>query len=208
VAPLAAEGRFKQARTASQLAPILERYGVDIGAYVLGAGTLEPRKNLRRLIAAHASLPDDLRRRHPLLIVGPRGWEEREVLTAAAGSEDVRLAGFVPDDDLAALYAACTLFCYPSLYEGFGLPVLEAMAAGAAVVTSNVSSLPEVGGDGVAYVEPEDERSMTKTMERLLCSRSERRSLAARGRRRAEVFTWERFARALIEELERAAGRP
>jgi glycosyltransferase involved in cell wall biosynthesis len=116
----------------------------------------------------------------------------------------VRLAGYVPDADLAALYAGCSAFCYPSLYEGFGLPVLEAMAAGAPVVTSDISSLPEVGGDAVAYVSPEDERSIETTLERLLRSPEERAELSRRGRARAAQYSWERTARLMLEELERA----
>jgi alpha-1,3-rhamnosyl/mannosyltransferase len=201
VIPLAADARFYQARPSEEVAA---RHEVSAGAYVLAAGTLEPRKNLLRLIRAHAALPDELATTHPLLIVGPRGWEEQEILRAAAGSDGVRLAGFVPDDELAALYAGCSVFCYPSLYEGFGLPVLEAMAAGAPVLTSNVSSLPEVGGNAVAYADPEDEHAIAAGLERLLRSPDERARLAALGRERAREFSWERVARGVLEELERA----
>jgi glycosyltransferase involved in cell wall biosynthesis len=202
VIPLAADARFYEARPSEQVAP---RHGVAPGAYVLAAGTLEPRKNLLRLIRAHAALPAPLRGAHPLLIVGPRGWEEQEILRAA-GSEGVRLAGFVPDDELAALYAGCSVFCYPSLYEGFGLPVLEAMAAGAPVLTSNVSSLPEVGGEAVAYVDPGDERAIAAELERLLNSPGERARLAQLGRERARGFSWDRVARGVLDELGRARG--
>jgi alpha-1,3-rhamnosyl/mannosyltransferase len=185
---------------------VTARHGVEAGAFVLAAGTLEPRKNLLRLIRAHGALPLELGRAQPLLVVGPRGWEEQEILRDAAGSDGVRLAGFVPDDDLAALYAGCSVFCYPSLYEGFGLPVLEAMAAGAAVVTSRVSSLPEVGGDAVAYADPEDERSIADALERLLRSPGERARLAALARERAGEFSWERTARGVLEQLDGAAA--
>jgi glycosyltransferase involved in cell wall biosynthesis len=127
------------------------------------------------------------------------------VLEAAGRDEHVRLTGFVPDDQLAALYAGCSVFCYPSLYEGFGLPVLEAMAAGAPVVTSDVSSLPEVGGDAVAYVDPRSDAAIGAALERLLRSPGERRELAERGRERAGGFSWASTARALLAELERAA---
>jgi alpha-1,3-rhamnosyl/mannosyltransferase len=205
VVPLAAAERFGRGADDSRLRELAARHGVEAGAYVLAAGTLEPRKNLRRLIRAHASLPAELRRRHPLLIVGPRGWEEGEIFGEAAGSRDVRLTGYLADDDLAALYAGCSVFCYPSLYEGFGLPVLEAMTAGAAVITSDVSSLPEVGGDAVVYVRPEEETSIAQAMERLLRSPDERERLAAKARLRAAEFSWDRSARSVLEELERAA---
>ena len=207
VVPLAAGPRFGEPATAHEIGAVTRRYGVEPGGYVLATGTLEPRKNLQRLIAAHAALPEQLRQAHPLVIVGPRGWEEDGILAAAGERRaDVRLAGFVPDGDLARLYAGCSLFCFPSLYEGFGLPVLEAMTAGAPVIASGVSSLPEVGGDAVAYVEPKDEHSIATTLERLLRSPEERAALAERARRRATDFSWERCARQLLGELEAAAA--
>jgi alpha-1,3-rhamnosyl/mannosyltransferase len=205
VVPFAADRSFHDPGVPERLTSVARRHGVEPGRYVMTTGTLEPRKNLARLIRAHATLPPEVRREHPLLIAGPRGWEEREIMDAAAGADGVRLAGYVPDEELAALYAACTVFCYPSLYEGFGLPVLEAMAAGAPVVTSQVSSLPEVGGDAVVYVDPEDEGAIGAALERLLADPAERAELAERGRRRAAEFSWERATRAVLSELERAA---
>jgi len=204
VVPFAAHPRFHHPPTGTDLDEVTRRYGVDPGAYVLASGTLEPRKNLVRLIRAHGGLPEELRHTNPLLIVGPRGWEEEELLRAAAGAPEVRLAGFVPDADLAGLYGGCAVFAYPSLYEGFGLPVLEAMAAGAPVVTSRVSSLPEIGGDAVAYVSPEDESSIEAALEGVLRSPEERAEMARRGRVRARRFSWERTARLVCDELDRA----
>jgi glycosyltransferase involved in cell wall biosynthesis len=207
VVPLAADRRFQRQRTSAEVERTAARYGVTAGSYVLSAGTLEPRKNLLRLIRAHGALPPELRGDYPLVIVGPRGWEEQQIIRAAADAEAVRLTGFVTDDDLAALYAGCTVFCYPSLYEGFGLPVLEAMASGAAVITSHVSSLPEVGGDAVEYVDPADEGSIAAILERLLRSWDERDRLARAAKQRAETFSWDRVAQALLHELEGAADR-
>jgi glycosyltransferase involved in cell wall biosynthesis len=204
VVPFAASRLFHDPPHGPELEAIGRRYGVEPGAYVLASGTLEPRKNLVRLVGAHSRLPHELRREHPLLIVGPRGWEEEEIMRVAAGAPDVRLAGFVPDADLAGLYAGCALFCYPSLYEGFGLPVLEAMAAGAPVVTSSVSSLPEVGGEAVAYVEPVDQESIRGALERLLSSPEERAELSSRGRVRAAGYSWKRTAELICAELETA----
>jgi glycosyltransferase involved in cell wall biosynthesis len=207
VVPFAADARFHAPPAGAELAAVAGRYGVEPGGYVLASGTLEPRKNLVRLVRAHARLPEELRREHPLLIVGPRGWEEEELLRVAAGAQGVTLAGFVPDADLAGLYAGCSAFCYPSLYEGFGLPVLEAMAAGAPVVTSQVSSLPEVGGDAAIYVHPEDEDSIRAALDELLRAPEKRAELSERGRARAAEYSWERTARRVLEELELACGQ-
>jgi len=203
VVPFAADPRFGRERAAEELVAAARRYGVEPGRFVLAAGTLEPRKNLSRLVEAHAGLPNDLSSAHPLLIVGPPGWELEEALPAVR-SPRVKVAGFVPDEELAALYAACSVFCYPSLYEGFGLPVLEAMQAGAPTVTSSVSSLPEVGGDAVVYVDPRDEAAIRDALERLLRTPAERADLAARARRRAGEFSWERTARNVVEQLKLA----
>jgi glycosyltransferase involved in cell wall biosynthesis len=206
VMPLAADARFGGAAARAAVEEVARRHGVEPGGFVLAAGTLEPRKNLLRLIRAHGGLPVALRERHPLLFVGPRGWEEDEILAAAAESrEHVRLPGFVSDADLAALYAGCSVFCFPSLYEGFGLPVLEAMASGAPVIASNVSSLPEVGGDAAVYVDPHDDDAIRAALERLLTSPDERTELSERGRRRAAAFSWNSAAEKLVAEIQAAS---
>jgi glycosyltransferase involved in cell wall biosynthesis len=170
--------------------------------YVLAVGTLEPRKNLGRLIEAWSRLPSDVRSSHTLALVGPSGWELDEVLAPVrAAKDDVRLVGFVADDDLAALYERCAAFCYPSLYEGFGLPVLEAMQAGAPVICSNTSSLPEVGGDAVAYVNPLEPDEIARVLERVLGDPDERARLAAAGRERAQRFSWDDTARQTFEAV-------
>jgi glycosyltransferase involved in cell wall biosynthesis len=185
----------------------LRRYGIE-QPYVLFTGTLEPRKNLPRLIDAFAMLPDELRDSHRLVIVGLRGWETAEIDSALARlGQQVITPGFVPDADLVNLYRAATLFCYPSLHEGFGLPVLEAMQCGTPVLTSNVSSLPEVGGDAAAYVDPRDTDAMRQALERLLQDEDERARLAARGPQQASRFSWQRSAQELVHVLREAAGQ-
>jgi glycosyltransferase involved in cell wall biosynthesis len=170
--------------------------------FVLCAGTLEPRKNLVRVLDAYARLPDRLRERHFLVLVGPRGWEFDEILErAGALGERVKLLGHVPDDDLAALYMLCEVFCYPSLYEGFGLPLLEAMSAGTPSITSNVSSLPEVGGQAVRYVDPTSVEEIAAALTDLLESEPERQRLGERAREQAALFSWERAAHELVRHL-------
>jgi glycosyltransferase involved in cell wall biosynthesis len=174
--------------------------------FVLAVGTLEPRKNLPRLVEAYRRLPEPLQSAHPLLVVGRVGWDAAETLSALRALGDrCRLLGEVGDGQLAALYQRCTVFCYPSLAEGFGLPVLEAMATGAAVVTSNRSSLPEVGGDAVEYITPTDTDSIRAGLERVLADPDRRAALRAAARERARQFSWDRHAGLTLEALERAA---
>ena len=174
--------------------------------YVLAAGTLEPRKNLERLLDAWAALEPALRDEHELVLVGPTGWEADAIL-ARAHSGGVRVTGFVSDDELAALYGGCTAFCYPSLYEGFGLPVLEAMRAGAPVITSNVSSLPEITGDAALLVDPLSAEAIGAALSALLTDPGRRARLGEAGRARAEQFSWERTAIVLRDVLRRIGAR-
>ncbi len=172
--------------------------------FVLAVGTLEPRKNLPRLVAAYRSLPLELQERHPLAVVGALGWETGETLDALRSlGPRCRLLGYVSDADLAELYRRCAAFAYPSLGEGFGLPVLEAMAEGATVVTSDVSSLPEVGGDAVLYADPRDVGSIARALLRALSEDTS--ALRERARARARGFTWASFTQAALTTLERVA---
>jgi glycosyltransferase involved in cell wall biosynthesis len=172
--------------------------------FVLAVGTLEPRKNLPRLVAAYASLPLELQQAHPLVVAGAHGWSVRPTIAALAslGNRCI-LLGHVSDAALSELYGRCAVFCYPSLGEGFGLPVLEAMAAGAPVLTSRVSSLPEVGGDAVEYCDPESQASIGDGLRRLLDSPVLRSELSRRATKRAVLFSWDRTATDVVEMLER-----
>jgi glycosyltransferase involved in cell wall biosynthesis len=174
--------------------------------FVLAVGTLEPRKNLPRLVEAYRALPDPLQAAHPLLVAGRVGWDAATTIESLRGLGDrCRLLGPVSDAELAALYDRCTVFAFPSLAEGFGLPVLEAMQGGAAVLTSDRSSLPEVGGDAVEYVDPTDAASIRVGLERLLRDPGRRTALRIAARERAAQFSWERHAELTLRALERAA---
>ncbi len=176
--------------------------------FVLAVGTLEPRKNLPRLVQAFASLPQELQAAHPLVVVGALGWQTGETLAALRSlGTRAHTLGFVSDAALAELYRRCAVFCYPSLGEGFGLPVLEAMSAGAPTVTSNLSSLPEVGGDAAVYVDPRDTASIAAGIERVLRDEALRRRLRELGPRRAAEFSWERFAAQTLELLQSPGKR-
>jgi glycosyltransferase involved in cell wall biosynthesis len=170
--------------------------------FVLAVGTIEPRKNLPRLVSAYASLEPALQERHPLVVVGEVGWDAAETLSSlTALGERAQLLGSVGDAELAELYRRCAVFCYPSLYEGFGLPVLEAMAAGAAVLTSPVSALPEVGGEAVAYADPTDASSIARELGSLLGSEQRRAELGAAARERALRFDWDDTAAVVLGVL-------
>ena len=202
VAPLA----VAPALAPNSLAGVELPPGVPAEGFVLAVGTLEPRKNLPRLVAAYRRLPAALQDVHPLVVTGRLGWDTGETVAAldSLGVRAIR-TGFVPDEQLALLYRSCALFAYPSLGEGFGLPVLEAMAAGAPVLTSDRSSLPEVGGDAAAYCDPTDESAIAAALAALLGDPARRARLAAAGPPRAAGFSWGETARIVLETLERIA---
>ena len=171
--------------------------------FVLFIGTIEPRKNLDILFDAYGALPDTVRREFELVIAGPIGWASA---ATRARLQEFRHLGYLPEADIAPLTAAATVFAYPSLYEGFGFPVVQAMAAGAPVVTSNVSSLPEVTGDAAVLVDPRSSSELRDALCRMLLSPELRADLAARGRARAEAFRWEKCAAESLRFFERIAG--
>jgi glycosyltransferase involved in cell wall biosynthesis len=174
----------------------LTSYGLTPGRYVLWVGTIEPRKNLDALIDAYSRLG---RTDVTLALVGPRGWNEDLRAKLAPIEDRVRVLGFVPPSDLPALYAHAAVFCYPSLSEGFGLPVLEAMAAGAAVVTSKGTATEEVlGGCGLA-VDPHDPEAIADALAALIDDDQERERFGVAARARALTFTWARTAELTLE---------
>lgn len=173
-------------------AEVRRRYGLG-GDFVLDVGSVEPRKNLPRLIAAIERLRGQPATADIMLVhAGPEGWLSNGV-TAAPG---VHFLGHVPREDLAALYGLARVCAYPSLWEGFGLPVAEAMACGCPVVTSNVSSLPEVAEGAAVLVDPGSVEAIAAGIARLWTDEPLRADLARRGRERARNFTWERTAHA------------
>lgn len=194
---LAADSRFHP-RCADTLSPILAGLGLTPGGYVLSVGTLEPRKNLSTLFAAYAGLPACLRQRYPLVVAGLNGWNTEGLMQAAAGliqRGELRLLGYVADELIPPLYAGAAAFCYPSRYEGFGLPALEAMASGVPVITSNKTSLPEVVGDAGIMVDPDDVEGMRERLRQLLEDQAYADELGQRGLVRSQTFSWDRCAR-------------
>lgn len=189
-------------RAPDETNPVLAKYGLRHGQYFLAVGTLEPRKNLIQGLRAFRSLPERLRASMPFVIVGMKGWLTEGIeaeIDALESRGQVRRLGYLATEDLLCLYAGAAMLLYPSVYEGFGLPALEAMASGIPVITSNRSSLPEVVGDVGIMIDPEDERGFAEAMHRLADDRAERATRAAAGVERARRFTWARCA----EETER-----
>ncbi len=175
--------------------------------YVLFVGTLEPRKNLVRLIRAYrrvaaTGLP------HALVLVGALGWHHDALMReiALSGPGEIALTGPLSPRDLDAVYRAADVFVYPSLYEGFGLPVIEAMARGIPTVTSNTSSLPEVAGEAALGVNPRSVREIARAIETVLTDLDLADRLSIAGRRRAERFSWDETARMTLEVYEQVVG--
>lgn len=165
-------------------------------SFILFVGSIEPRKNLLRLLHAYLSLDSRLRKEMKLVLVGFKGWGNQEVMDLLnRAKDDVLYTGYVSESELGEIYNLATLFAYPSLYEGFGLPALEAMACGCPVVASNVTSLPEVCGDAALLIDPLDETSLADALGRLAVDESRRSALRKKGLERAALFSWEKSAR-------------
>ena len=204
----AASPVFRPIRDRARLDGIRAKYGLP-DRFILYVGTIEPRKNLPRLIDAFAQA----RRAgigHDLVCVGPYGWSSRDLvgrIEQLGLSGHVHFTGYVPFDDLPVIYNLGELFVFPSLYEGFGLPVVEAMASGTPVLTANTSSLVEIAGDGAETVDPMNTEALGHAILRLLTDEPRRRDLAERGRQRSRAFSWSQTARDMLAVYQRAAGK-
>ncbi len=181
------------------------------GEFWLAVGTLEPRKNLRRLLKAFACRKARTTTQYPLVLAGGKGWLEddlEEFIQGLGLSNNVRVLGYVADEELSWLYRNCFCFIYPSIYEGFGLPVLEAMNAGAAVITSRSTSLPEVGGDAAHYVDPLNEGDIADALEKLEVDSGYREMLKDKAIIQAKKFSWEKSAFEILHIYHQAVTMP
>ena len=209
--PLAAPAHFGPVRDDKELQRVRHTYGIDRD-YVLSVGSIQPRKNLVRLIGAYASLRRvQAGNSFPkLVIVGKKGWLYDETLRALEESgvkEAVVLTGYVPESDLPALYSGALCFVYPSYFEGFGLPPLEAMKCGAPVIVGNATSLPEVVGDAGLKVDPFDVSAIAGAIGELMNNSELRKELSVKGRRRAEMFDWRNTAQQTLKVYEQVARK-
>ena len=192
----AAQPSFKPMKDQAEVEEARRRYGID-GPFIYHVGNIEPRKNLVRLIKAYLILRDRLGGGVRLAITGQKGWLTKKLMKALGGVElgqDVVYTGYVPHEDLPLLMNAAEVFVFPSLYEGFGLPVLEAMSCGTPVVTSNLSSLPEIVGDAAVLVDPYDEESIASGLQKVLEDQEFKNSLSVKGLEQAGRFSWSEAA--------------
>ena len=203
--------RFRPA-DALAVAAMQARHGID-APYFLFIGTVQPRKNLERVIEAFAKVAQigdcTAITNLQLVIAGKKGWQTAPIERRAAQlgvADRVRFVGYLPDDDLPPLLGGALGFVFPSLYEGFGMPVLEAMACGTPVITSTTSSLPEVAGEAALLVDPHDTGAIARAMERLACEPELRATLAERGQEQAARFTWDACAAATLQVLRKKRG--
>src|SRR6266545_711413 len=167
--------------------------------FILFVGTREPRKNLERLVRAYAELPQQIRSEFGLVLVGPRGWGEGDRSVGEQLGSRITVLDYVETYRLAQIYNLASVFVYPSLYEGFGLPPLEAMACGCPVIVSRAASLPEVCADAACYVDPKDVQSIAEGIDRVLKHEELRWSLIQKGTERAKLFNWEKTAQETLK---------
>ena len=212
VTPPAAPTHFAPVTDVTELRRIRMTYGIQRD-YILALGSIQPRKNLVRLIKAYESLRGVVSREQlpQLVLAGRRGWLEAETIRAAELSEargDILFTGYVPDADLPAVYSGALCFAYPSYFEGFGLPILEAMQCGTPVIAGNRTSLPGVAGDAALLVDPFDQAAIGNGLVRLIKNADYRTELRVKGVDRAAAFSWKNTARLTLQAYERAARTP
>jgi len=175
--------------------------------YVLFVGSIEPRKNIDRLLEAYGRLPEALKQEFPLVLAGFAGWRNESTMRRLEEmTEYVTFLGYLDVEQLALAYGAATVFAYPSLYEGFGLPPLEALASGCPVLASDIPPLREVCGEAAYFVEPESTDSITEGLRNLLTDNDSQQTLSAKGLDRAQSFGWERTAREMLAVFEELHG--
>lgn len=206
--PLAASRRFRPVEDFGERERVLKKYAID-GDYILAVGSIQPRKNIPRLIHAYASLFSDRCHSTPipkLVIVGKRAWLFEETIKAAAMSaarEKIVFTGYVPESELPALYSAAVCFVYPSFFEGFGIPLLEAMQCGTPTISSNRTCFPEVVGDASLMIDPFDQISIAEALKQIVSDASLRERLRTRGFAQSSLFDWRQTARLTLDVYER-----
>jgi glycosyltransferase involved in cell wall biosynthesis len=201
---------FLRQLSPSECALVLRQFNLKPG-YLLHVGTIEPRKNIGMLLKAHASLPREVRERHPLVLVGGSGWKANDIegeLASQASAGTVRRLGYCPDDALAAIYSSARALVFPTFYEGFGLPTIEMMACGGAVLASTASAVAETVGGKAHLIDPHDEAGWRDAMLRICTDGDWWNVLRDGAEEVAKPFTWERCASETLAGYRRALGEP
>ena len=195
---------FFHRRPEDEVNQIRRRYKLP-KKYILYAGTLEPRKNIVGLLKAYENLPDKLRNEYGLVLAGGKGWQDEEITNyidkLVTEGFKIILTGYVPDIDLPAIYSGAAVFAWPSHYEGFGIPPLEAMACGVPVITSDNSSLPEVVGDAAIKIDAADTQALASSIEQVLTDKKLAKNLSQKGLAQAGKFSWDKSAQKLLDLL-------
>ncbi|GHZ26272.1 glycosyl transferases group 1 family protein [Vibrio cholerae] len=194
--------QFFRPYSASECSGVNTRLGLKHQQFILSVATLEPRKNLKRLVLAYKSLPAEIRAEHPLVLVGDQGWKNMELMAEAKeliDSKQLIFTGYLSDSDLKYLYSSAMIFAYPSLYEGFGLPIIEAMASGAPVITSNRGATSEISGGKAILVNPEDVNDIAQAIIQLINQPDKRELLTSVGLEFVQRYQWSRTVERILE---------
>ena len=203
--PLAAPTMYKPVTDSGLIARVRQKYGLR-GDYILGVGSIQPRKNLVRLMEAYGLLSKRMTDLPPLVLAGKKAWMSDETVGADAFRkvmDKIVFTGYVPDEDLPSLYSGAVCFVYPSFFEGFGLPLLEAMQCGTPVIAGDLTSIPEVVGDAGILVDPYSVEQIAAALEAVLSDSQLRADLRRKGLERASQFSWKRTARQTLDIFER-----
>lgn len=206
IVPPAVDDSFREPAAASRVAELRTRYNLP-DQYLLSVGTLEPRKNVEGLLRCYAALPAALRQQYPLVLVGGKGWltgDMEALMAPLLDSGEVRRLGYVDQKFMPALYQQASLMAYISYYEGYGMPVAEAMAAGTAVLTSNRASMPEVAQGAAELINPADDTQITAALNRLLSDEALRQTMVRKGLEISSQYCWQHSCELFIQALQRA----
>jgi len=193
---------FRLIKEKDKINKVVRKYLPKLQEFILSVGTLEPRKNLVKLIRAYSMLPYVIQKKYKLVLAGGEGWNNSDIqkeIKELNLEEKIIKLGYVKQSDLPALYNAATVFVYPSLYEGFGLPPLEAMSCGTPVITSNTSSLPEVVGSAAKLINSKSEKEITEELKNVLTSRKIQLEMKIKGIEQAKKFSWKKSAKETID---------
>jgi len=198
VIPLgASEGFYPRTRIESIYT--ISKYGLFYKNYILTVSTIEPRKNLITIVTAYLNLPENIKKNYPLIIVGKTGWKNKGLIEKIKKSEYIKMLGYVDENELPFLYSSSIVVLYLSIYEGFGLPPLEAMSCGAPTVVSNASSIPEVVGSNGIKIDPLDVDALTEQINKIINDEKYAQSISSYGLIRAKEFSWRKTALQTVE---------